>query len=81
MLSKYLDAKFGERGWMQRHLDGVAGSSERTVSLIERGDPSVSSGNLFNAAVDSGFPLFQIDDRDELARMLHRGEEKVALIT
>lgn len=69
-----------ERGWTQKHLGGVAGASERTVTLIERGDPSVSVGNVFNAAVAAGVPLFQVEDRDELARMRHRGEEKIALI-
>lgn len=69
-----------ERGWTQKHLAGVAGTSERTITLIERGDPAVSAGNLFNVAVAAGVPLFQIEDPHELARLRHRGEEKVALI-
>ena len=69
-----------ERGWTQRHLGGVIRASERTITLIERGEPSVSAGHLFNAAVAVGVPLFQIDNREELARMRHRGEEKVGLI-
>lgn len=69
-----------ERGWTQKHLGGVAGTSERTITLIERGEPSVSSGNLFNAAAAVGVPLFQINDPVELTRLRHRGEEIVALI-
>lgn len=69
-----------ERGWTQKHLGAIVGASERTITLIERGDPAVAAGNLFNAAVAVGVPLFQIEDATELARLRHRGEEKVALI-
>ncbi|MFC4225396.1 helix-turn-helix transcriptional regulator [Lysinibacter cavernae] len=69
-----------QRGWTQKHLGGVAGASERTITLLERGDPAVAAGNLFNAAVAVGVPLFQIDDPAELAKMRQRGQEMVALI-
>lgn len=69
-----------QRGWTQAHLGGVAGASARTISMIERGDASVAVGNVMNAAVAAGVPLFQVDNPDELARIRHRGEEIVALI-
>jgi transcriptional regulator with XRE-family HTH domain len=69
-----------KRGWTQKHLGAVIHTSERTITLIERGAPTVSVGNVFNAAVAVGVPLFQVEDREVLARMRHRGEEIVALI-
>ncbi|MBP1325374.1 transcriptional regulator with XRE-family HTH domain [Leucobacter exalbidus] len=69
-----------ERGWTQKHLGSVCGASERTISMIERGHPSVAIGNVLNAAVSVGVPLFQLDDPEELARIRHRGEERIALI-
>lgn len=69
-----------ERGWTQKRLAGAAGVSERTVSLIERGDPAVAVGNVLNAAAAVGVRLFQTEDPEELARMRHRGEERLALI-
>ncbi|MHA3724633.1 helix-turn-helix transcriptional regulator [Leucobacter sp. HY1910] len=69
-----------ERGWTQKHLGAVCGASERTISMIERGHPSVAVGNVINAALAAGVPLFQEEDPVELARMRFRGEEKIALI-
>lgn len=66
--------------WSQQKLAKHAGISERTVSLIERGDPAVAWGNVLNAAVAAGVALFQAEDRDELARMRYRGEEKLSLL-
>ncbi|MGK0740687.1 helix-turn-helix transcriptional regulator [Leucobacter sp. Z1108] len=69
-----------QKQWTQRDLAARSGASVRTISMIERGDPAVAFGNVLNAAVAAGVPLFQVEDPDELARLRYRGEERVALI-
>lgn len=69
-----------EKRWTQQMLAARSGMSERTVTLIERGDPAVSFGNVLNAAVAVGVPLFQIEDRDELARARHTGARVLSLL-
>lgn len=66
--------------WTQKRLAAVIHVSERTVSLIERGDPSVSVGNVFNAAVATGVPLFQEASPEGLSKTRQRFEEISALI-
>ncbi|NLB47452.1 MAG: helix-turn-helix transcriptional regulator [Microbacteriaceae bacterium] len=69
-----------QRGWTQRQLASVIAASERTVSLIERGDAAISIGHAFNAASAVGVPLFQIEDPQELAELRHRGEVILGLL-
>jgi transcriptional regulator with XRE-family HTH domain len=65
--------------WPAAELAARAGVSARTVSMIERGSPTVSAGNLFNVAVLAGVDLFGAD-ADELARLRALGRDKIALI-
>ncbi len=54
--------------------------SPRTMTLIERGDPSVSMGNVFNAAIAAGVPLFDINDPKTLARMDNEVSQMLTLV-
>ncbi|MEJ1087377.1 helix-turn-helix transcriptional regulator [Microbacterium sp. Mu-80] len=54
--------------------------SPRVITLIERGDVSVSFGNALNAAVHAGVPLFDITDPKTLARTRQQGEQALTLI-
>lgn len=47
-------------------LAGRSMVSARTVSLIERGDPSVSIGNALTVAMYAGVPLFGADTPSQL---------------
>ncbi|MGO1539543.1 MAG: helix-turn-helix transcriptional regulator [Leucobacter sp.] len=69
-----------ERKWSQAFLASHIGVTPRTVSHIERGDPAVSIGNVLNAAVAVGVPLFQTDDTDELRRTRSLTAQLVALL-
>jgi transcriptional regulator with XRE-family HTH domain len=61
-------------------LAELADVSPRTITLIERGDASVSLGNVLNAAVHAGVPLFDITDPKTLARTRAQGEQALTLI-
>ncbi len=54
--------------------------SPRTVSLIERGDPSVSIGNVLTVAINAGVPLFGAETPQELHMLRRIGEDKQALM-
>lgn len=68
-----------ELGWTADSLAKRIGVSERTVLSIEKGTPSASVGNVFNAAVVVGVELFG-EDRHALARKRRRGEEILGLL-
>lgn len=53
--------------------------SKQTMTNIEKGTPGVSIGNVFNAAVVVGVPLFSADET-EVARMRRRGHEMLSLM-
>lgn len=61
-------------------LAELADVSQRTITLIERGDANVSIGNVLNAAVHAGVPLFDITDPRTLARTRNQGEQALTLI-
>lgn len=67
------------RGWTVAELAARIGVNPRTVSAIEGGSPSVSVGNVFNAAFVIGVNLFGLDGAD-LARARRQGEETLALL-
>lgn len=69
-----------ERGWTAADLAHRLGISPVTVRAIESGAPGTAIGTVLNAAVLVGVPLFGVEDKAELARMRHRGEERLALI-
>lgn len=61
-------------------LAELANVSPRVITLIERGDPAVSFGNVLNAATHAGVPLFDITDPKTLARTRQQGEQALTLI-
>lgn len=61
-----------DRSMKIAELAARAGVSERTVSLIERGSPTVSIGNVFNVAAVVGVPLFGTADPTALALIAER---------
>ncbi|WP_280415876.1 helix-turn-helix domain-containing protein [Nocardia carnea] len=69
-----------ERNWTAAELADRTGISVRTVLDIESGKPGVAIGNVFNAATTAGVALFGVEDREELARIRRRGEERLALL-
>lgn len=80
VLGQQIRAARHGRGWTAASLAERIGVSQRTVLAIEAGAPGTALGTVLNAAVMTGVPLFGVDDRAELARMRHRGEERLALI-
>ena len=69
-----------QRGWTVAELAERIGVSAPTVIAIESGAPGTAIGTVLTAATLVGVPLFGVEDRDELARMRRRGEERLALI-
>lgn len=68
------------RGWTAAELATRLGVSPATVKAVETGAPGTAIGTVFNAAVLVGLELYSTTDKAELARMRHRGEERLALI-
>ena len=52
-----------ERRWPATDLAERAGISPMTLRKVERGDPSVSIGTVFEVATIVGIPLFAPDQR------------------
>lgn len=52
-----------ERRWPATSLAERAGISPMTLRKVERGDPSVSIGTVFEVATIVGIPLFAPDQR------------------
>ncbi len=69
-----------DRGWTAADLAARIGVSPRTILAVEAGAPGTAVGTVFNAAVMTGVALFGVEDKAELTRMRHRGEERLALI-
>lgn len=61
-------------------LAELANVSQRTITLIERGEASVSFGNVLNVAVRAGVPLFDITDPKTLTRVRRQGDQALTLI-
>ena len=68
------------RRWTAKELGEKSGVSERTVLQVENGSPNVSLGNAFNVAAVIGVPLFDIVDRETLARVRVSMEAALTLI-
>lgn len=68
-----------ERRWTIQELAERVGVSERTISNIEHGSPTVTLGIAFEAATLLGIQLFGAD-RPELARLARQGRDTVALL-
>lgn len=62
ILASAIRAERLRRGWTVRELAERVGVSHPTIVKVERGDPSVAAGTLFEAATLVGVPLFDADD-------------------
>lgn len=56
-----------------------AGISRPTLRRVERGDPTVAIGLVFEVATVLSVPLFGVEGR-ELAELAARGERELALL-
>ncbi len=68
------------RGMTVKELAERVGVSPRTITSLESGASGTAIGTVFTVAVFVGVPLFGIEDREELARIRLRGEERLALL-
>lgn len=68
-----------DRRWPAEELARRVGVSRPTVTKIERGDPSVGIGTVFEAARLVGVPLFGAD-RAQVRAELNRSREHLALL-
>ena len=68
-----------ERKLTVLELAGRAGISRGLIQRIERGDPSCSIGAVFEAAIITGVPLFDVDTK-QLSQKLNQTNEKLALL-
>ena len=67
------------RRMSEKDLAARVGIARSTLQKIERGDPAVNIGLVFEAAVIAGVPLF-VPDRRRLAPYLERVSDKLALL-
>lgn len=68
-----------ERRWTAQDLAERAGISVVTLRKVERGDPTVALGTVFEVAVLLGVPLFDVE-RSALPELVRRGRERLALV-
>ncbi|WP_419916799.1 helix-turn-helix transcriptional regulator [Candidatus Poriferisodalis sp.] len=68
-----------ERRWTIAELAERVGCSAATMGKVERGDPSVALGTVFEAAALVGVPLFT-DDAVTLAREADLVEARLAVL-
>jgi transcriptional regulator with XRE-family HTH domain len=67
------------REWTVRALAERAGVSAGTLVRIERGDPTVAIGTVFDVAVLVGVPLYY-EDQDRLRSGAARERERAVLL-
>jgi transcriptional regulator with XRE-family HTH domain len=68
-----------QRGMTESELAERAGVARSTLQLIEKGDPKVEIGLVFEAAALAGAPLFE-PETSTLAPQLERVRDKIALL-
>lgn len=68
-----------KRGWTATELAERVGVDRATIARIEKGDPTVGIGNVFDAAAILGVPLFTEDPVD-VAREQSRIDTQLALL-
>jgi transcriptional regulator with XRE-family HTH domain len=68
-----------ERRWTVAELAERAATSVPTVRRIERGDPTVAIGTVFEVATLAGLQLFGAD-RSELPGLIDRSRDRLALL-
>lgn len=69
-----------ERRMTAARLAQLVGVAPRTMTLIERGDPSVTFGHVLNAAVHAGVALFDETDPKTLERMGNQLEHALTFV-
>jgi transcriptional regulator with XRE-family HTH domain len=79
VLGNQVKAARARQGWTQADLAARIGVTPKTMAAIESGSPSVSIGNVFNAAFTAGVNLFGLEGAD-LARARRQGEDTLALL-
>jgi transcriptional regulator with XRE-family HTH domain len=67
------------RGWTQDELAARLGTTRPTLRRIERGEPTVAIGLVFEAAVLCGVQLFSADP-GELGRVAREANLRAALL-
>ena len=67
------------RSMTEKGLAERAGIARSTLQKIEKGDPNVEIGLVFEAAVIAGAPLF-VPEANSLAPQIERVEDKLALL-
>lgn len=68
-----------QRGMTEMELAERAGVARSTLQLIEKGDPRVEIGLVFEAATLAGVSLF-VPEASSLAPQIERLEDKLALL-
>jgi DNA-binding XRE family transcriptional regulator len=68
-----------QRGMTELELAERAGIARSTLQLIEKGDPRVEIGLVFEAAILAGVSLF-VPEATSLAPQIERLEDKLALL-
>lgn len=68
-----------ERGWTAAQLAERVGVEAHTIGRIERGEPTVAIGLVFETAVITGIPLFGVDER-ELGSLEAAARQRLALL-
>lgn len=68
-----------ERRWTAAELAERAGITAVTLRKVERGDPTVSLGIVFEVATLVGVRLFGVE-RSALADLVERGRNRLALL-
>jgi transcriptional regulator with XRE-family HTH domain len=67
------------RGWSMSELARRAGVSHPTIIKVERGDPTVAVGTMFESAILVGVPLFDPDPVVR-GRQLDRVQTELSLL-
>jgi len=80
LLSKQIRLGRKQRKWTEHELADRAGISRATLQKIEKGDPRVAIGLVFEAAVLVGVPLFDQEPGSLSAHIDRADDDKLALL-
>ncbi len=79
LLGKRIQLARRERRMSEKDLAARVGIARSTLQRIERGDPMVAIGRVFEAAVITGVDLF-VPEATSLAAEIRSTEERLALM-
>ena len=79
LLGKRIQLARKERRMSEKDLAARIGIARSTLQRIERGDPAVAIGRVFEAAVITGVDLF-VPEATSLAPEIRQTEERLALM-